>query len=128
MEMLIADDDALYRRLLTSFAKDLHYRPLLAADGEQAWQLYQEHQPSFVILDWMMPHRTGVELCRSIRAFDAKHRPYIILVTTLSESERILEGFQCGADDYVAKPFDRRIFASRVRVASERVQTALERE
>ena len=121
MQMLIADDDPIYRKLLEAFARKLGHEPLVAFDGEQGWRLYEAHHPRLVLSDWMMPELSGVELCRRIR--DQKHprRPYVILVTSLAAEENVLEGFAAGADDYVAKPFEQRIFASRVAAASEAI-------
>jgi len=128
MKMLLVDDDPLYRKVLTGLARQFEYVPLVAKDGEEGWALYQEHRPPFVLTDWMMPELTGVELCRRIRTDDPERRPYIILVTTLSDNERVLEGFQAGADDYIAKPFDRRVFESHVKAASERVRFEMRQE
>lgn len=128
MEMLIADDDPLYRKILVTFAQRLEYQPLVARDGEEAWKIYRQQRPPFVLLDWMMPGFTGAEVCRRIRELGDEERPYIILVTTLSEGEKMLEGFLSGADDYIAKPFDREIFESRVKAASDGLRERLARE
>ncbi len=128
MEMLVADDDPLYRKILVTFAQQLGYQPLVARDGEEAWKIYQQQRPPFVLLDWMMPGFTGAEVCRRIRELANDERPYVILVTTLSDGEKMLEGFLSGADDYIAKPFDREMFESRVKAASDGIRGRLARE
>lgn len=128
MKMLIVDDDSFYRTLVRGFARELNFEPIVAADGEEGWELYNAHHPAFVLLDWAMPRLTGVDLCRRIRSVPVRERPYIILVTTLSADERVLEGFDAGADEYVVKPLDRKLFGSLVRGASARVRFGLQQE
>ena len=78
-----------------------------AVDGDEAWRmLQQEDAPSLLLLDWMMPGKTGLELCRQVRARETAMVPYIILLTGLGNKEDIVAGFDAGADDYVTKPFN----------------------
>jgi DNA-binding response OmpR family regulator len=128
MRMLVADDDPVYRTLLVGLARHVGHDPLVACDGEEAWELYLHAQPRVVLTDWMMPNVTGVELTARIRAMQTDVRPMIIIVTSLSQRERVLEGFRAGADDYVAKPFDQEVFAARVRAATSAAQHAAEQE
>lgn len=128
MQMLVVDDDPMYQKLLAGFAKRLGHEPLVAADGEAAWKIYLDRRPRIVLSDWMMPKLSGVDLCRRIRALATRERPYILLVTSLSASEDMLAGFRAGADDYVAKPFDHEVFATRVAAATERIKDALGQE
>ena len=80
---------------------------MCASDGDEAWQmLQQENAPSLLLLDWMMPGKTGLDLCRQVRARETSMVPYIILLTGLGNKEDILAGFEAGADDYVTKPFN----------------------
>ena len=68
-------------------------------------QLFAEHKPEIVILDWMMPDRTGIELCQHIRSASSSSYTYIILLTAMSQKESIVQGLASGADDYLTKPF-----------------------
>jgi DNA-binding response OmpR family regulator len=124
MHMLVADDDPIYRKVFANFARKMGHDPLVASDGEEALELYLRNRPRLVLSDWIMPRLSGVELCRKIRGIGSEERPYIILVTSLSANESVLEGFHAGADDYVAKPFDQSVFESRVNAGISVVQSA----
>jgi two-component system cell cycle response regulator len=69
-------------------------------------QLEQEASPRLVVLDWIMPHLDGVEVCRAIRKRAIEPYLYIILLTVKGQQKEIVEGLEAGADDYVTKPFD----------------------
>ncbi len=128
MRMLVCDDDPVYRTLLAGLARHVAHEPLIAADGEEGWELYLRWQPRVVLTDWMMPVTTGVELTQRIRSVESDIRPIVIICTTLSAREHVLDGFRAGADDYVAKPFDQEIFAARIAAAYDATKHAMERE
>jgi diguanylate cyclase (GGDEF)-like protein len=107
-KILIAEDDAISRRLLEVFASKRGYQVVLASSGEEALRcLSEEGAPRLAILDWMMPGMEGTEVCRKLREQSAD-RPYVylLLLTARTEREDLLQGLQSGADDYVRKPFD----------------------
>ncbi len=107
MRALIAEDDSISRRLLETFLVKWGYEVVAAKEGEEAWRvLQQEDSPKLAILDWMMPGRAGVEICRSVRQRKGKAYVYIILLTARGHKEDMVEGLESGADDYVTKPFD----------------------
>jgi len=124
MQILVVDDDPVSLTVLTLAVKRLGHEPVCASDGTEALELYRTLRPRIVISDWCMPIMSGVELCRNIRAEADIEQPYFMLVTTLSAREDTLEGFRAGTDDYLAKPVDAEILASRMRVA-ERAVSAL---
>ncbi|HPF20191.1 MAG TPA: diguanylate cyclase [Syntrophomonas sp.] len=105
MKVLVADDDKLSRLLVKDLVTSMGYEVLEAADGEQAWQVLQEHSPRLVILDWIMPRMDGTELCQRLRLLDDENYYYIILLTGLNSKENIIAGLNAGADDYITKPF-----------------------
>ena len=84
------------------------YELVCAADGDEAWRLLENgNGPRLLILDRMMPGRSGAELCRLVRDNETVTLPhYIILLTGLVDKEEIVAGFEAGADDYVTKPFN----------------------
>jgi sigma-B regulation protein RsbU (phosphoserine phosphatase) len=113
MRVLIAEDDAISRRVLEVFLRRWGYEVESAEDGDAAWErLQREDAPSLAILDWMMPGRGGVEICRRVR--ELGRLTYLILLTSRTGSEDIVEGLEAGADDYVTKPFNREELRARV--------------
>lgn len=119
MHILIAEDDPVSRRLLESSLVSWGYQVLTASNGIEAWHMLQRSsEPSMAILDWMMPHMDGLEVCRKIRATPHLKHMYILLLTAKSLREHVVAGLQAGADDYVTKPFDRAELRARVQVGA----------
>jgi diguanylate cyclase (GGDEF)-like protein len=117
--VLVAEDDAVSRALLESHLKKWGYDVTLAKDGLFAWhELQKENAPNLIILDWMMPEISGVELCRKIRARKSAHYPYILLLTARDNKQDVVEALEAGADDYLIKPFDTNELRSRLKVGS----------
>jgi len=107
VKVLVADDDKINRQILTKLLEKWGYDSVVATDGDEAWQiLQQEGAPRLALLDWMMPGRDGVQICREIRKRNGTFYTYILLVTAKFQKQEILEGLEAGADDYVTKPFD----------------------
>lgn len=103
-KILVADDSALYRKLLQDNLAKAGYSVLLAEDGREARKALTEHRPSLVITDWEMPDITGIDLCKEIRLHEELYT-YIIVLTGKAEKEKLIEGLAAGADDYLTKPF-----------------------
>ncbi len=119
MRILIADDSLLSRRLLEETLRSWGYDVIVAADGEEAWRILSgEHSPSLAVLDWMMPGRTGPELCRLVRQRAAEPYTYILLLTSRNEKDDVVEGMDSGADDYITKPFDKHELKVRLRAGT----------
>jgi two-component system cell cycle response regulator len=116
LKILVADDSPVYRKLVEQALSQESYMVLCAKNGRQATDLFAEHQPGVVITDWTMPDITGIELCRRIRREFAQFYAYVILLTSNSDKEQIIEGLAAGADDYVTKPFHPGELQARVRV------------
>ena len=121
MKILLADDDKVTRIRLTAYLQGWGHDVRSAADGSEAWELFQREPCWVVISDWQMPGMNGVELVRCIRA-NAKpgNYVYIILLTSRSEKSDLVEGMEAGADDFVSKPFDKEELRVRIR-AGERI-------
>jgi diguanylate cyclase (GGDEF)-like protein len=121
MRVLIADDDAVSRRLLCSTLARWDYEVVACANGTEAWEAFRkEDAPQLAILDWMMPGMDGIQLCREIRKRAEKPYTYILLLTAKTQKEDIIAGMQAGADDYVTKPFNTQELKVRVR-AGQRI-------
>jgi sigma-B regulation protein RsbU (phosphoserine phosphatase) len=117
MRILIAEDDAVSRRVLEATLTKFGYDVVVAADGAQAWaQLQIKDAPRLAILDWMMPELDGVEICRRLREIPTATPPYLILLTAKSSKEDVVTGLDAGANDYLTKPFDRAELRARVQV------------
>ena len=114
--MLVADDSAVYRRLVEQALSSSEFLVLLAKSGLEAVKLFKEHHPQIVITDWVMPDITGIDLCRRIRASTEDPYTYVIILTSVSEKENVVEGLAAGADDYLTKPFDANELLARVGV------------
>jgi two-component system chemotaxis response regulator CheY len=124
MHILIADDDVTSRLELLAIASKLGHRCHVATDGSAAWEILVTQEIDVLLTDWIMPGIEGPELCRRVRGELGDDRYiYVVVVTVLGQQDKVLDGMQAGADDYLIKPIDP--FALRTRlVAAERV-TAL---
>jgi CheY-like chemotaxis protein len=119
MKILIAEDDAVSRRILRSAVERLGHECLAADDGLEAWETYQNTADiEVVISDWMMPNMDGLELCRRVRALERERYPFFIILTALTDNARLVEGLRAGADEYLTKPLDREQLQARLAVAS----------
>ncbi|MCC7431212.1 SpoIIE family protein phosphatase [bacterium] len=122
MRILIADDDADIRLLLSKTLQRWEHEVITASNGAEAWEILQKDKISFVISDWMMPGIDGLELCRKIRERDEETSgyTYVILLTAKDAKTELIMGMDAGADDFVTKPFDKDILKVRIR-AGERI-------
>lgn len=105
--LLIADDDEDVQRLLTLYVRPLDCEVLTARDGEEALALAQSRLPDIVLLDVMMPKRSGWEVCQALKAVQRTSQIAVVLVTGRGDVKDRLTGLQLGADDYLVKPFNR---------------------
>src|SRR4051794_5550256 len=105
--LLIADDDEDVQRLLTLFVRPLDCEVLTARDGEEALAIAQARLPDLVLLDVMMPKRSGWEVCQALKAVQRTSHIAVVLVTGRGDVKDRLTGLQLGADDYLVKPFNR---------------------
>ena len=124
MRVLIADDSLVMRRLLQVTLEGWGYEVQMAADGAEAWAILQgPGAPQIAILDWIMPVFTGLQICRLLRKKQEQQSyVYVILLTSKSQREDIVEGMGAGADDYVVKPFDKHELEVRLRAGRRIVE------
>lgn len=120
-KVLVADDSAVYRKLVEQTLDQDRYSILFAHTGQSAIELFEQHHPALVITDWVMPDLTGIELCQRIRANLKDAYTYIIVLTSISEKENVVKGLAAGADDYLTKPFHPGELSARVAVGRRMV-------
>ncbi|MGE5454463.1 MAG: diguanylate cyclase [Methylocystaceae bacterium] len=107
MQVIIADDDRLSRRILEDRCREWGFEVLTAKDGNEAWELYLENDaPRIFLLDWIMPGINGVDLCEKMRKAPQNSYSYIVILTSLNDPSHVIRGLEAGADDYITKPFN----------------------
>lgn len=122
--LIVVEDDPHIRLGLCDALAGEGYEVIECADGAQALPLLRQHKPELIVLDLMLPHKSGYDLCREIRA--AKNRvPILILSAKGQEIDKVV-GLELGADDYVVKPFSLRELLARVRALLRRAEPAAE--
>jgi diguanylate cyclase (GGDEF)-like protein len=122
VQILIADDSLVSRHLLDATLRKWGYEVVVACDGAEAWDILQrENAPPVAILDWVMPGLTGLEVCSQVRKRAREPYTYILLLTSKSHKEDLIEGMESGADDYITKPFDQHELKVRLRAGTRLV-------
>jgi two-component system phosphate regulon response regulator PhoB len=122
--LVVEDEDALATLLHYNLDKE-GYVVAVAGDGEEALTMASERAPDLVILDWMLPKVSGIEVCRRLRGrSETRNVPIIMLTARGEESDRI-RGLDTGADDYVVKPFSMIELTARVRAVLRRIRPGL---
>lgn len=126
--VLIVEDEASLVTLLRYNLEKAGFRVAEAVDGEEALLTVAEETPDLILLDWMLPVVSGIEVCRRLRRKpDTRSVPIIMLTARGEESDRI-RGLDCGADDYVTKPFSPEELTARVRAVLRRSHPSLSEE
>jgi two-component system phosphate regulon response regulator PhoB len=122
--LVVEDEDSLATLLQYNLEKE-GYKVALAGDGEEALIQVDERQPDLVVLDWMLPKVSGIEVCRRLRGrAETRNIPILMLTARGEESDRI-RGLDTGADDYVIKPFSMNELSARIRAVLRRIRPGL---
>lgn len=114
-QIVVADDSPVYRSLVRDTLANKGHDVRVASNGSEAVELVMRHRPAVVVTDWEMPDLNGIELSKMIRR-DPSLFVHIILLTSKSNKEQVIEGLQSGADDYLTKPFHPGELVARVAV------------
>ncbi|MGD2063042.1 MAG: response regulator [Nitrospirota bacterium] len=122
MVVLIAEDDLVTRRALVRILEGWGHQVISCADGDEAWAAYQAKTPPLLILDWVMPGKDGLDLCRAIRADCMGCAVQILMLTARADVSDVDEALAAGADDYLVKPIDLAQLKIRLQVAAHRLQ------
>ncbi len=122
--LVIEDEDALSTLLQYNLEKE-GYRVVVAPDGEEGLLRVEEQSPDLVVLDWMLPKVSGIEVCRRLRSrHETRNLPIILLTARGEESDRV-RGLDTGADDYLTKPFSMTELVARIRAVLRRIRPGL---
>ncbi len=122
--LVVEDEDALATLLQYNLDKE-GYDVALAQDGEEALMMVDERMPDLLVLDWMLPKVSGIEVCRRLRSkAETRNIPIILLTARGEETDRI-RGLDTGADDYVVKPFSMSELTARLRAVLRRIRPGL---
>lgn len=126
MHILIVEDNHALREFMVHPLRE-HFRVTTANDGQQAWEMLNDLQPDLVVSDVVMPRMDGFELCRRIKStYETSYIP-VILLTALSDKTNQLHGLGLGADNYLVKPFDMALLASRITSIIRNRRTVLQK-
>src|SRR3984957_20241540 len=118
--VLVVEDEAAIATMLRYNLEKQGYRVSEASDGQEALTRIQEQQPDIVLLDWMLPLMSGIEVCRQIRRKPATRDLPVIMVTARTEDQDAVRGLNTGADDYITKPFNIDSLLARMRALLRR--------
>ena len=122
--LVVEDEDALSTLLSYNLEKE-GYKVAVATDGEEGLMLVDERLPDLIVLDWMLPKVSGIEVCRRLRSrAETRNVPIIMLTARGEESDRI-RGLDTGADDYITKPFSMTELTARIRAVLRRIRPGL---
>jgi len=117
MKLLIAEDSATLRLMLQVVVSQWGFDPVLAEDGQEAWDILKgPSPPRLILLDWEMPKMDGLEVCKKVRSIEGENPPYILLLTGRSDTADIVSGLKAGANDYIAKPYENAELQARLQV------------
>lgn len=123
--VLVVEDETALLTLLHYNLEREGYRVLEARDGEEAMLVAAEEKPDVVILDWMLPQLSGIEVCRRLRTRQETRNIPIIMLTARGEETDRIRGLDTGADDYITKPFSMTELLARLRAVMRRIRPGL---
>lgn len=126
--VLVVEDEMSLVTLIRYNLQDSGFDVAEAHDGEEALLQIQERKPDLIVLDWMLPAVSGIEVCRQVRRKPETRDVPIILLTARSEEHDRIRGLDAGADDYVTKPFSPAELIARVRAVMRRTRPAISEE
>lgn len=115
MSVLVVDDFATMRRIISNVLKQLGFENILEAeDGTKALQIMETEKIDFVITDWNMPQMSGLDLLKAIRASEDKKDIPVLMVTAEAMQENIMKAAQAGVNNYIIKPFDAKTLSDKI--------------
>jgi len=127
MDVVLADDSDVSRRMLAATLERCGHRVTAVADGEAAWMAFEQSRPPMLILDWQMPGMDGLEVCRRVRSSAGGVDVFVLMVTGRDTSTNLADALEAGVDDYVTKPVAPPHLEARLRIAERRIEQTLAR-
>ena len=128
LKILVVEDEAPKREMLIYNLNSAGYRALGARDGDEGLLIAREENPALIILDWMMPGLSGIELCRQLKRDKVLRETLILMLTARGEEADKVRGLDSGADDYLVKPFSIAELLARLRAMLRRTQPGADGE
>jgi DNA-binding response OmpR family regulator len=133
VKILVAEDVALMRKLLTDALRALGHQVIAVADGDAAWEAFTREAPDLLVLDWFMPGADGLEVCRRVRASDVGRDAFVLMLTGRDDAEDLIAALEAGVDDYITKPVTSQHLFARLAIAERGIarraaQRAVEEE
>ena len=122
--LIVEDEDSLATLLQYNLEKE-GFEVAVSGDGEEALMVIEERQPDLILLDWMLPKISGIEVCRRLRQRSSTRNLPILMLTARGEEGDRIRGLDTGADDYVVKPFSMTELTARVRAILRRIRPGL---
>ena len=123
-KLLLVEDEASQQIILDYNLKSAGYETVQASDGYQVLQLIDEELPDLILLDWMLPGVSGIEICRQLKARKDTREIPIIMLSARSEEVDKVRGLETGADDYMQKPYGIQELLARIKLQLKRVRPA----
>jgi two-component system phosphate regulon response regulator PhoB len=126
--ILVVDDEAPIRDMLRVALEMAEYNVVEASDAQEAHGIIIDSKPDLVLLDWMMPGTSGMELARRLKRDDVTRELPIVMLTAKGEEDNKVQGLEVGADDYITKPFSPRELVARLKAVLRRTSAASPKE
>ncbi len=118
MNILVADDDAAARKMISQYLKKKGYNVFEASNGIEAFTSIIDHPINIVIIDWVLPGMDGINVCRKIREKQKGSYVFFIMLTAKEEKKDLIEGFDAGVDEYIMKPVNLQELIARIKVGA----------
>lgn len=126
--VLIVEDEPPQAEMLSYNLEKEGFRVMIAGDGEEGFLLARENSPDAIVLDWMLPGKSGIEVCRQLRGESETRQIPILMLTARGEEEDRVRGIETGADDYVVKPYSPREVVARIKALLRRANPSMSSE
>ena len=123
-KVLLVDDEVSIREMLRLALEIAGFECLEAGDIHEAHQLVTDHAPDIILLDWMLPGGSGIDLLRRLKGVDSTQNIPVIMLTAKSHEDNVIQGLDVGADDYITKPFAPKELIARMRAILRRLSGA----